>query len=181
LSVAEEMLVKSLGRPSTQWHFADGKFHVLQFRDQPVRGATTYASIGLSDVPLMQPAGQVREEFLFAAWSKHGDLGIPEGLACLAGERVLARRPFLDGEAIGPVGWLGRGVRVNSLLALSPRYFPAALSDPLPLDPPGNFVWLVPITEREAQVVNERSSGMLEEAFEKHDPDLLNLNRRSVF
>ena len=173
-------LLEVIGIAGERWHFADGRFHVQEFRDQPRRGVVTFATLGLSEFVLHQEAGPVRQELLFSCEGRFEDLPIPDGLACLAGDRALAGRPFLDGEIVGPVGWLGRKVRVDSFLVSSPRFFPDALGAPIPTDPVTGFVWIVPLTPEEAEIGQTHGPDALDQMFAAHQPDLFDLGRRGL-
>lgn len=178
-AVVLRVLRERLGEPDVEWDFADGRLHVLRFPDRPQKGDFTFLTVGLSEVILQQDSGPIRQELLFACTKKYAELPIADGLALLAGERALAGRPFYDGELLGPAGWLGNRVGLRWFLASQPQWWPG-LAEPIPLDPPSGFIWLIPVTPSEAAVAEAQGTGVLEDAFGQRQPDFLDLGRRSV-
>lgn len=171
---------RCLGTPDTRWHYADGRLHVLHFADRPTTDSVTFVTLGLSEIVLQQESGPVRQELLFACQREFDDLPIPEGLACIAGERAFAGRPFYDPEIIGPVGWLGRRVGVRWFMVSNPQYHGSDLGIPIHVDPPAGVVWLIPLTEAEADFAQSQGADVLARSFGRFNPDLLDLKRKSV-
>ena len=171
-------LEKHLGKLRGGWPFDDDKLLIVEFNNRPHKGATTYASLGVSDVPLKQAKGpKIRQELLFvcgrADWEEAADLLSTVALQVRDGGRSLDR-----GEVVGPSGPIFAGSPFEAFYCAPPVYFPDELAA---LDGVGGatlvIVWLVPITLAEAKFIEKRGWPAFEDLLEEQDLDLTDLHR----
>lgn len=153
---------------------------IATFADQPVEGAFTLVTVGLSDAPLLGPEGErVRQELLLCAWNSDLD----DRLYSLL---LSAAQAFRDddetanpGAVIELDGPLTERSDLHHVFLYPPTYHPDELATV-----PGateedeiEILWLIPITAQEIALI--KAQGL--EAFEDHlaasDPDLLDLGR----
>jgi hypothetical protein len=155
-------------------------FKVVRILAQPVHGATTFVTLGLSDVELALPSGKgVRQELVFCCYAKHETTAIP-GLLKTVGEELLkSGKALARGDVLGPAGPLFDG-DLTAFYASLPVVFPKPLATWDGSVPPTVFVWLVPVTSDEANVVARQGWSEFETILEASDPDLLDLHRTSV-
>jgi hypothetical protein len=169
-----------LGKMRRGWPYEGGNRFVVEFADRPSKGATTYATLGLSDTPLPQASGPaIRQELVFACrrsnWKEAADL------LSLVVTDVRGRGRSLDrGEVLGPAGPLFPKSPFEALYCAPPVYYPDALGF---LDgvagSPLVIVWLLPITRAEAKFVEQRGWPAFEDLLEQQDLDLTDLDRPS--
>jgi hypothetical protein len=179
-------LESHLGRIDVGWNHADGtawEFQVLRFVGGPIANTVTYTTLGLSDNPLPSPvsAKQVRHELLFMARPAFCDRNIPAILHQVGTEAISSARPYLRGEVIGPRRTLIPGTDMTGLYVALPAYLPDSFA--LYKSPDGIsciFAWLVPITSNEAEFSKTKGWEAFEDRLASIDPDLLDLNRRSI-
>jgi len=175
-------LEQSLGPARTGARYAIGgdAFEIVTFAERPARGCTTYATVGLGDHVLAQASGSpLRQELLFA----HRGAPSKDVIALVAAvaEPVLrSRRGLAHGQVLGPSGPILSGSRMEALYCAVPVYFDDALHVFRGVTPPVVLVWLVPLTAREAGLVADHGWTRLEELFQAHDPDLLDLGRAEL-
>ena len=153
-------------------------FFVVEFADRPTRGARTFATLGLSEHVLAQPAGgsALRQELLFAA----GNADPSEAALLLAAvaRDVTASATSLDrGAVLGPHGPLFPGSHLEALYCAPPVYFPDGLAKYGGMTPPVVLVWLVPLTAKEASFASRRGFAAFEALLQEQDPDLLDIQR----
>ena len=166
------------GEPERRWHFAQGALHVVRFGDRPIADASTYVTIGLSERVLEQPSGPVRQELMFSCYGSFDLDAIPLTLAHVAGQVALTGRALLEfGTWPRDEGLAPR--QAAAFLFSAPIYFPPEVHV-IETRPPTVLVWLIPILEDEAALVAEKGWGPLERRFTQQDPDLLDLDRKSV-
>lgn len=156
-------------------------FQVLSFDGMPFRESTTIVTAGLGAHVLDQPKGPaVRQELVGCAYRAEADERFA-GLVDLVGRDMLqSHKAVLRGQVIGPGGPLVRGATVEALLCASPWYWPEGFERYDGMQPPVLIIWLVPITASEAAFVRERGIDAFEELVEKHEPDLLDLQRSPI-
>lgn len=154
---------------------------LLACADQPTGGVTSYATIGLSDTPLVQDGDEfpVRVEFLGACASNVDFF-----------PNVLSTAAFYvinDGLFVQPGAVFQRVVEMydpelpmKHLMFVSPFLWGDA---PNTLELPDKTVaWLlaVPISEAERAYADEHGSDALEDLFAEHDIDIFDIERPSV-
>jgi hypothetical protein len=176
---------KTLGPITKEWeHRADGSqlpFAIAQVDDQPMSGAVSYVTMGLSDWELRFPSGTpARQELVIACHRKHAVENVQGLLAGLAVERSQSRRALARGEVEGPAGPLLPTTELQALYASLPVYFTESFSKDASTTPPTHFMWLVPISVEEASFVSRQGWNAFEDLLVKQDPDLLDLTRHKV-
>lgn len=167
-----------LGEPDGRWHGAGGSLHVVRYSDQPIVGATTYLSLGLSAHKLAQTGGSIRQELLISCYAKQDPNRFESLLACLAGQIALAGRAFAEAST-WPNELTIWASKFAAFFAAPPKYF-VSLPAIVPTEPPTVLVWLVPLFRDESDLVAAEGWDALEGLFVAKDPDLLDLKRKSV-
>jgi hypothetical protein len=179
-------LESHLGQIQAGWKDSDGTlwpFHVLRFTGGPIADTVTYATLGLTDVPLRSPVSgkQVRHELLFMARPSFCDRNIPAVLHQVGMEAISSGTPYLRGDVIGPRGTLIEETEMTALYLSQPVYLPESFGTFTSPDGVSCiFAWLVPITSTEAEFVTARGWESFEERLASLDPDLLDLSRAGV-
>lgn len=154
-------------------------FKVLRFAGAPIPGATTYTTLGVSDVALTIPDGRlVRQEFVFSAYERFGSAQIVTMLHDVAVDLVSRGGALLRGSVCAATFELP-GV-ASELYSAIPVFFPDEFQAWRGSDPPTVFVWLVPITTAERHFVEAKGWEAFEQLLEAQDPDLLDLNRPAL-
>ncbi|NJL28515.1 MAG: suppressor of fused domain protein [Thermoanaerobaculia bacterium] len=160
----------------------EASFAVATFPDQPTEGATTLVTVGLSSEPLTGPEGeQIRQELLLCAWNKALGDRLYKALFATA-------QAFRDlGETANPgaIVELDEPLAEPSGLELAFLYDPTYHAEELATVPaadakggePIEIVWLIPITESEAELIEAEGPEAFESYLAATDPDLLDVTR----
>lgn len=159
----------------------NASFRVGTYLDQPVEGAFTLATIGLSETPQHGPESEpVRQELLLCAWDgfRHDSLySTLFSVAQLVHDSGETANPGAVLELPQPV------VQGGSLRHLF-VYIPIYHSDDLHAVPLGGeaveVLWLIPITEKEAAFIEKNGPEAFDQLLGREDPDLLDLERPSL-
>lgn len=85
------------------------------------------------------------------------------------------------GDVLGPSGPILVGSEMEAILCLPPNPFPSAFSTCFITEPPTNFMWLVPISSKEAMAVKNSGTEHLMLHWLREGTDLLNLNRKCTY
>lgn len=153
---------------------------VCLFPDQPFKGATTLATLGLSNTVLTLGGGRkVRQELLLGCLDGQqvDDLA---GVLFAISEIVLRTgQALLRGEVI-PLGERIVDSSASALYASIPVAFPEDLATLTDSTPATVVVWLVPLLAPEATLVSLAGWSELEDRLEAADPNLFDLRRTSV-
>jgi hypothetical protein len=163
------------------WRFPVGRhwLQVVAFRDQPRPGVTTLCTLGLWHHELAADHGPVRQELMLACENRM----VSDGrLACLfpsIAEAVLATHEALPaGRVLGPFGPVMAEVcETEWLLCTEPRPFPPAFAVCAETACPTHFVWLVPISDDEAEQVGHGGFREVELGWEQAGVDPLDWQR----
>lgn len=177
-------LERELGAVAGAWkELVNGEslpFRILRFADQPCSDVSTCATFGLSREPLCQHDGSfLREEFMISA---SDDTSSDEVAAVLAliGERSLqSGSAIARGDVVRLPAELSLG-RSRALFALPPTAFDDSLYMIRSAEPPVAFMWLLPITTREADFAESNGWEALERRLIEVDPDIYDPMRPSV-
>lgn len=173
-------LERHLGPIERGWAPLDGPagVQVCLFTNQPVTDVVSYSTLGLSRHVLAMPRGrEVRQELLLAVGSRFADEDLSKLLMHVADSIVGEHRALLRGEVV-PLGHpILRGSRCSNLYVSLPVVFPEGLATCEETQPATVFAWLVPISDTEATVVRERGWEHFEDALEREDLDLFDLDR----
>lgn len=155
-------------------------FDVLEIIDQPTKGAVTYATIGLSEVPLRYPDGEtIRQELLFCTYRRFVTADILP-LMFFLGDDVRSRGGAIEAGEVLDLGEPVVGTYpATAIFFYNPIYFPEALAM-MPGQPPVVFVWMIPITNAEAEWVASEGAGRFNDLLLERDPDLMDLQRSST-
>jgi hypothetical protein len=149
--------------------------------DQPFTGVTTVATLGLSRHYLNQPTQPpVRQELIMHVPEYAQPSNLAGVLLQVADEMLRNQRCLLRGEVVGPRGTLFAGTAMTAFYAALPVYLPDGFADFVNEDGPVALTWLVPITDAEAGYVARYGWSAFEDALAVEDPDLTDLNRRSL-
>jgi len=144
-------------------------FDVVRFDNAPHAGASTFATVGLSEVALRSPRKAVRMELVLAA---PGDAPAVDAVRVIVrvGEEMLARRQaLLRGDLV-------KLTDTRSVYASVPVYYPDGMSQ-------FNGVavcWLFAVFDSEAQYVKQRGWEAFESRLVDADPDLVDPGRSPV-
>ncbi|HVJ21030.1 MAG TPA: suppressor of fused domain protein [Polyangiaceae bacterium] len=165
------------GGDAAAWSFDDAGFGIVTYDDQPVRGAITYLTMGLSRHVLEQRSGKsICQELLMSVRADQKEISPERSLASLAHDFLERHSPIPDGQVIGWQGGVFPGSRFTAVFCTSARYFPESFAH-VDCDPPIVFVWLIPITESEATYCRSHGASAFEDLLVAQDPDLLDLDR----
>jgi hypothetical protein len=167
------------------FHFWDddhrNDVYVMEAMDTPQQGLTTYATIGLSDHPLMFQNKEfgTRVEIVGVCGSKFPDFG--NVLATLA-FCVINSKWFCAPGIIFPdvMTMYGQSSTLSDIYFAHPFLWEDRLRSTRLGD--RNVAWLlaVPISKEESAFAQEFGPKKLEELFSEKDIDIYNLNRASV-
>lgn len=177
-------LERHLGPIARGWAPLGGRpdgIQVCLFPDRPVTGAVTYSTLGLSRHVLAMPSNrEVRQELLLPVGNRcsHDDLS---RLLLYVSEDIVGRhRALLRGEVVSLGHSIRNGSRCTNLYVSLPVVFPEGLATCVQTHPATVFAWLIPISDPEAAVVGEKGWAHFEEALEREDLDLFDLDRPSM-
>jgi hypothetical protein len=176
---------RHLGPRERSWTtLADGTalpFEICLVADRPMRGATTFVTLGMSEAVLSFPSGRpTRQELVFSTYSHHQPSEVPQLLAGLGLEARQSQRALARGEVIGPGGALFPETSMEALYCSLPSYLPDEFWGMYDTDPGTLFMWLIPIHASEAAYVREKGWSSFEDLLVQQDPDLMDLRRPSV-
>lgn len=155
---------------------------ILPFRNQPIKGATTYVTLGCSNVTLHQEDGSaIRQELLMISYDGYDQMEIVALISSVYLEDMLATGSALTHRSVlGPAGPIIDGSQLTAFYCARPAYFPDGFHRFTETDPIVEFLWLVPITDREAKYVKKNGSDAFEYLLVEQDPDLMNLSRTGI-
>jgi len=179
---AAEHLERHLGPMDRGWSSSSlPGVQVCLFRDRPLAGVTTLATLGLSDTVLAMSEGRkVRQELLMAVRNDRAPEEFGKLLIHIAEGLQRSGQALVRGEVIPLGGRLAADSTAEALYASIPVVFPEGLATLTDSSPPTVFVWLVPLLPREAAYVGSSGWSELEDRLEAADPDLFDLRRGSV-
>ncbi len=153
---------------------------ILAFADQPVQGALTVSSFGLSRHRLPQPRGpELRQELIVSA--EQVEWKALASVVDVAAEQVLSRHSaLLRGELLGPTGRLVPGSSACAFFCCHPGCFPQSFEDLKVDGDPILFVWLVAVLPDEATYIETHGAGAFMSLIKEHSPNLLDWRRSSL-
>lgn len=154
---------------------------VCLFADQPISGAVTYSTLGLSQYVLAMPKGrEVRQELLFATHARSADDDFSKLLLHVAESVVKERRALLRGEIVSLGHAVSRGSLCRNMYVSLPVIFPEGFGSYDEIRPTTVFAWMLPITDAEAEMIKSCGWSEFENILEKRDADLFELSRPSL-
>jgi hypothetical protein len=153
----------------------------LRFEDTPFSGASTVVTLGLSRHTLIQKSGRlIRQELLVSAHSAVFDVHLVGALDVVARELDERHVPLSRGQIISHRGSLLPNSRLEAFIVMNPWYWRDELSCFNGVVPPVYIAWLIPITGRETEYLQNEGIDAFEAAMESQDPDFLDLHRESM-
>ena len=155
---------------------------VLRFVDQPIAGAATYATLGLSKMDLHQERGHVRQELLISINAEAESFQAARVLPAIAAELLSSGYALLRGQVLRTAGPILAGASVEAFLCWEPVYFADALGEYVEDGDAVRIVviWLAPITADEAEFAKAHGWLALADLLEATDPDLLDWRRPTL-
>ena len=180
-TAALDHLEKHLGTFSSVWSSRIGStIRALRFDDRPVEGASTYATLGLSEQVLRRHDGEaIREELLLCALDRFDSDALGHFLLSLADSLVALQDPLVRGDVMGPSDVIIPGSTLQAVYAAEPTLFEGFTFSSDAAEPV-EWIWVLPITASEAAFI--QSKGPQEfEALEGFEPlRVLDLGRASL-
>ncbi len=183
MTTLPEHIATFLGKPEDSWHLDTGShdLQVVKTSNQPIKGVTAYATLGLSHAVLRLPGDRVvRQELVFAAYERFPPADIASFLLGFGASVLSLGEALLRGDMIGPQNPLISGVSATSVYCTAPVPFDERLATFDGSDPLTVFVWILPATSGEAEFVMRNGWNKFEELLESREPDLWDLDRPSV-
>ncbi|HEV3190067.1 MAG TPA: suppressor of fused domain protein [Polyangiaceae bacterium] len=172
------------GRPNVDRYWDDNhqqSVDVLSCQDAPWAGVTSYATIGLSDTPIVKdgaPLG-IRVEFVGACGSQVDTFGRYLATAAFC---VMNSGWFVAPGIVFPnvLSMFDASPTMRHVLFLPPFLWNEQL-ETLVLEKK-RVAWLlaVPVSEAELRFAEAKGVGALENVFEEHQIDIFDINRKSV-
>jgi hypothetical protein len=155
-------------------------FQVVWFDDAPEKDLAMYSTLGLSRHALESPTRTIRQELLVSVDKRFASPEVA-GVLSAVGEMVLAEhRPILRGEVLPPRGAIVPGSTLSAFYAAQPVALPDAFAVFEGSEPHTAFVWLVPISAAEAELIGSHGWNWFEDQLVTQQPDLFDLTRRDI-
>ena len=192
VSAALEHLERRLGAMKGGWSVdkvPDGqKVTVCMFGDGELPNVTSYATVGLSGIPLQvhESDREVFVELMVCSYSmfstrESGYGPWPGILEHVAYRSVQEGMAVLRGDLIPLPGTIAPGSEMVALYAMPPVYYPDDFSSfPLKDGQRATIVWLVPIGDRELNRCIEVGWSDFEAELVARNPDVLDLHRGQI-
>ncbi|MUO79384.1 hypothetical protein GOZ78_17480 [Agrobacterium vitis] len=151
---------------------------VVSFKNQPTDQITTYSTLGMSEFALALPGDRsIRQELVMSVHENSSAGDIANILLNCADYILERKRAVLRGEVINFRRPLVPGGTVTAAYATNPTPFEREFSELSCFEPPVLFVLLIPITERESDLIRQEGWSCYEDLLEKQDPDIWDLKR----
>ena len=164
------------------------KVTVCMFGDGELSNVTSYATVGLSGIPLQVREGEreVLVELMACSYStsnarESGYGPWPGILEHVASRSIRERMAVHRGDSIPLPGPIAPGSEMVALYAMPPVYYPDDFSSfPLEDGQRAAIVWLTPIGDRELSRRIEVGWSDFEAEFVARNPDVLDLHREQI-
>jgi hypothetical protein len=159
----------------------DRPVQIARFEDQPVAGAFTLITTGISKHVLHQSSGNnIRLELLMCAWRDVAAQALAPVLFAIAQEILGSHHAPSRGTVLGPREPLLENATVEAILFTHPGYHAAEL-DGFDGEPPETIVaWALPVTSAEANLISAKGYAGFESLLEQQSPDLMDFFRPSM-
>lgn len=151
-------------------------FRVAAYGDQPMTGALTFVTLGLSDQPLGEDG--VRQELLLSVMKDDYADSLLNVLFGIGHHLSQTGEPAGYGDILDWTEPIVEG-GPSHLLVYSPSHL-GDDAETVPGNEPVDILWLIPITQSEADFVRDRGLDAFTSMLAKRDPDLFDLHRDSV-
>jgi hypothetical protein len=154
-------------------HGRRASWSVDTYDDQPAEDAFTLATVGLCDTPLEQ-------ELLLCAWNAQKSDALYNTLFTVADELVTRGLPVDAGSLLElPAPIVPRSF-LRHLFAFEPLYHFQEVPVIDTAAGPVQMLWLIPVTDKEAEFIEEHGPQAFDDLLAERDPDLLDLLRPSA-
>lgn len=152
-----------------------------RFENQPVSGATTLTTLGLSNHELhLAGGGSLREELIVSARKETEIDYLGRALHGIAQDVLERHHALVRGDVLGPRGPVVPNSTLEAFFCIHPAYWPESFDLFEGPEFKVRFLWLVPIAKKESDfIANEGWKSMLDQ-IRAQDPDLLDLRRPSM-
>jgi Suppressor of fused protein (SUFU) len=155
-------------------------FQVVWFDDAPDQDLVTYSTLGLSRHALESSTKTIRQELLVSVDKRFATPQLGSVLSTI-GEMLLAEhRPVQRGEILPPRDAIIRGSMLSAFYAAPPVALPDSFAEFDGTDPHTVFVWMVPISAGEADLISSHGWAWFEDQLVEQQPDLFDLRRRDI-
>jgi hypothetical protein len=173
---------KHLGKIVEGWAPETGKFNiqVVRFDATPLKGVSTYSTLGLSNFVLNINEKKVRQEFVFSVYDHYSASEVASFLMTFAEYIADTGNGLLRGS-IKMGGALIDDAVSNGVYASVPVFFADEFNVFDSTVPPVVFVWLIPISDKDADFIEANGWNEFEDRLEQNDCDFWSLNRNSIF
>ena len=148
-------------------------FRVDTYADQPAEGAFTVVTVGLCETALQQ-------ELLLCAWDAWRNDAFYSTLFTVADDLAASSLPIDQGMVLELPAAIVPESKMAHLFIYQPVYHIEGLqpietnSGPIPI------LWLIPITDAESRLIDDRGWEAFDTLLLHRDPDLLDLRRDSI-
>jgi hypothetical protein len=147
-------------------------FRADTYADQPAEAAFTIVTVGLCET--------LRQELLVCAWNLWRSDAFYSTLFTVADELAATNHAVAPGMALELPAPIVPGSKMAHLFIYQPVYH---LKELQPIDTssgPIPILWLIPITESEARLIDDSGWEAFDTLLLDRDPDLLDLQRDSI-
>ncbi|MBM7094426.1 suppressor of fused domain protein [Bacillus sp. H-16] len=155
-------------------------FQIVKFSEGPLEETNAYCSLGLSNELLGEAleGEHVRQELVFASYNQFEEEAIPFILQNVVQMAIRSNTPFRRGDVIGPYGPMFGDSLMEAFYVTTPVYFPSQfrayeINEEVIIE----LKWLIPITAKEADFIQQSGWGKFEDLLEEHEPDLIDAGR----
>ena len=172
-----------LGKIEQGWQADQPKnaVSIARFSNQPVEGMCTYATLGLSHHSLaMGEDRYVRQELVFTTFSGVPSDDIVSFLMNFSDFMLSHHQALLKGQAVGLKAPIVAFSEMNAIYATGPVMFDDDFATFEKTSPSTVLVWVIPIYENEAKLIQEHGWEPFEDTLEELDPDLWDMNRPPI-
>ncbi|SEE28134.1 Suppressor of fused protein (SUFU) [Streptomyces sp. 3213] len=192
MSAALEHLERRLGAMKGGWSVDEvphgHKITVCMFGDGELSNVTSYATVGLSGIPLQVREGkrEISIELMACSYSapnprESGYGPWPGILEYVASSSVQSGTAVLRGDFIRLPGPIAPGSEMVALYAMPPVYYPDDFSSfSLEGGRRAAIVWLIPVGDRELSRRIEVGWSDFEAELVACNPDILDLSREQI-
>ncbi len=173
---------RSLGLVNKEWRSEQNpEIVVSSIYDTPDDGMTSLVAYSATPKQLLYPDNSPIHQAFIAVATEEAQI---DPLAVLV--KHFAKTLWSQPTAM-PYGFILRGHEdvLNSTgktayYVAPPMYFPQAFSFEQDFEPKTLFLWLVPITEKEARYVELNGASKFEAIIQRHDANMLDYQRESL-
>lgn len=172
-------------RPAVHAYWDDdhvSKMAIVECKDSPQPGVSSYATIGVSDCPLYKDKSEypVRVELVGACASNCEHFA---NMLATAGFCIINTKWFCAPGVIYPgvVSMYNASATMKPAMFVPPFLWSDSLSALKLQDKTVAFLMMIPISEEEYQFAEAKGSGALESAFELKQIDVFDIHRESIF